>query len=86
MTRNDAFKQLCNRMNSPANKERYDQWKSHPSKRKGDCLIEMHIKHILDFEEELKDELPAEDRRFIERSYDAALKALEGLLNKHNWK
>ena len=85
MTRKEVFNQLCDRMNSPANKERYNQWENHPDKIKGDYLIAMHLKHIRDYIEILKDELHPEHRKLIEISCDSALQTLERLLDKNNW-
>ena len=86
MTREEVFNQLCDRMTSPANKERYNQWSNHPDKRKGDYLIEIHLKHIRDYIEVLKEELHPKYRELIENSCNASLKALERLLDDYNWK
>jgi len=85
MTRRDKFKQLCDRMKSPDNKERYKQWKECPDKSKGDYLIEMHIKHIQDYLKAVDGELKQWESEVIEISFDAALKSVERLLNENNW-
>lgn len=85
MTREDAFNQLCDRMNSSANRERYNQWENHPNKSNGDFLIVMYIKHIREYIKVLQEELHPEYRKLIEISCDSALNAFKRLLDENNW-
>lgn len=90
MTRQQQYDLIIARMHLPESYEKYDDSNVPTDHDVEDTLIRMHLKHIRDYlgflsSEDSKKSSDVE-RKFIETSCDAAIHAVEKLLEKKGWK